>query len=190
VYGLKWRRTKEAEGNKRIGSWCQGTAQIETEKNQVADVQHLLAVKREMCREEEGHTQVRPYISERGPMNSGPMAKDRRKMLRVNARIVGFVMPYFEARSGRPGAIMELARGVTNVYKETYGSRMRGCREMRGEYRRGMWPSTSSTKTSFGGCWDHVPSHLGPLFFRRERRAVLDLEGGECRAHGCASCDR
>lgn len=58
---------------------------------------------------------MRPYISERGPRNSGPIANERRKMLRVNAITVVLVMPYFKARSGRPGAIMELARGVTNV---------------------------------------------------------------------------
>ena len=62
-----------------------------------------------------GHTQTRPYISERGAKNRGPRAKDRRKMLRVNARIVEFVIAYFKAMSGRPGAIMELARGGTRV---------------------------------------------------------------------------
>jgi hypothetical protein len=43
------------------------------------------------------------------------MANDRRKMLRVNAVIVGSVMPYFMARSGKPGAMIELANGVTKV---------------------------------------------------------------------------
>lgn len=114
VQGLGWGRTEEAETNKRAGSWCQGTAEVETEEEQVGDVQHLEAVRRS-CGETRGHTHVRPYISERGPRNRGPMAKERRKMLRVNAMIVVFVMSYFKAMSGRPGAIMELARGLTNV---------------------------------------------------------------------------
>jgi hypothetical protein len=36
-------------------------------------------------------------------------------MLRVKAMMVGFVIPYFMATSGIPGAIMELARGDTKV---------------------------------------------------------------------------
>lgn len=44
-----------------------------------------------------------------------PRANETRKILRVMARIVGLVTPYFIATSGRPGAIIELARGDTNV---------------------------------------------------------------------------
>lgn len=152
-------------------------------------MQHLVAVKRGDASKGVRHTQARPYISERGPRNRGPMAKDRRKMLRVNPRTVGFEIPYFEARSGRPGAIMELARGVTSVYKETYENQMRGDSETRSGYQRDMSPSTSSTETSFGDCWGYVPSHPCPLFCRRKRRAALGLERGVCQAHGCVSCD-
>jgi hypothetical protein len=60
-------------------------------------------------------THTRPYTSVRGAANKGPMANDKRKMLRVNAVTVGLVMPYFMARSGKLGAIIELANGVTKV---------------------------------------------------------------------------
>lgn len=42
-------------------------------------------------------------------------AKETRYILRVNARIVGFVIPYFVEISGRPGAIIALPSGETNV---------------------------------------------------------------------------
>ena len=40
-------------------------------------------------------------------------------MLSVIATVVELVMLYFWAISGRPGAIIELARGETNVYIAT-----------------------------------------------------------------------
>ena len=49
-----------------------------------------------------------------------PIAKASKKIERVNAMIVGLVILYICATSGRPGAIMELAKGETNVYRETY----------------------------------------------------------------------
>jgi hypothetical protein len=33
---------------------------------------------------------------------------------------VGLVIPYFMATSGKPGAMIELANGVTKVYIETW----------------------------------------------------------------------
>jgi len=53
-------------------------------------------------------------------MNRGPMANDKRKILRVSAMSVGSVMPYLMATSGNPGAMMELANGETKVYIETW----------------------------------------------------------------------
>jgi hypothetical protein len=64
-------------------------------------------------------THTRPYISDKGPSNRGPRANDRRKILKVNAVTVGLIMPYFMATSGKPGAMIELANGVTKVYNET-----------------------------------------------------------------------
>ena len=43
------------------------------------------------------------------------MAKETRNTLKVIARIVGFVIPYKVATSGRPGAIIEVPSGETNV---------------------------------------------------------------------------
>ena len=43
------------------------------------------------------------------------IAKESRKIQRVKAMIVLFVMPYLIAISGMPGAIMEDARGEQNV---------------------------------------------------------------------------
>jgi hypothetical protein len=60
-------------------------------------------------------THKRPYTSDRGAANKGPIANERRKMLRVNARMVGLVILNFMATSGRPGAIIELANGETKV---------------------------------------------------------------------------
>jgi hypothetical protein len=40
-------------------------------------------------------------------------------MLSVIATIVEFVMLYFLATSGKPGAIIELANGETKVYSAT-----------------------------------------------------------------------
>lgn len=65
-------------------------------------------------------THARPYISEKGAINRGPIANERRKILKVNAITVGFVMPNFMATSGKPGAMIELANGATNVYSETW----------------------------------------------------------------------
>lgn len=48
-----------------------------------------------------------------------PKAKDIRKALNVRATMVGVSMWYISAIAGRPGAIIELARGGTNVYNET-----------------------------------------------------------------------
>jgi hypothetical protein len=39
------------------------------------------------------YTHVRPYISDKGAMKSGPNANEMRKIDSVIARIVGFVMP-------------------------------------------------------------------------------------------------
>lgn len=47
------------------------------------------------------------------------MANDRRKILRVNAMTVGSVISNLMAISSKPGAIIELANGVTNVYSAT-----------------------------------------------------------------------
>lgn len=47
------------------------------------------------------------------------MAKVSKKILSVNAIIVWLVMLKCSAISGRPGAIIELANGVTKVYKDT-----------------------------------------------------------------------
>jgi hypothetical protein len=44
-----------------------------------------------------------------------PIANDIRKAVNVRATTVGDIMSYVIATSGRPGAIMELARGGTNV---------------------------------------------------------------------------
>lgn len=43
------------------------------------------------------------------------IAKDSRKMQRVRAITVLFVIPYLMAISGMPGAIMDDARGEQNV---------------------------------------------------------------------------
>jgi hypothetical protein len=43
------------------------------------------------------------------------MAKDTKYILRVKATTVGFVMPYLIATAGKPGAIIELPSGATNV---------------------------------------------------------------------------
>jgi hypothetical protein len=48
-----------------------------------------------------------------------PTAKVNKNMESVNAITVGLVMPYLEATSGKPGAIIELANGVQNVYSDT-----------------------------------------------------------------------
>jgi hypothetical protein len=64
-------------------------------------------------------THTRPYTSDKGAANNGPMAYDRTKILNVNAKTVESVMPNFIAKSGKPGAIMALAKGVTSVYSET-----------------------------------------------------------------------
>jgi hypothetical protein len=64
-------------------------------------------------------THARPYTSDKGAANKGPMANDSKKILRVNAIIVGFVMPNFMAISGKPGAMIELAKGATKVYNAT-----------------------------------------------------------------------
>jgi hypothetical protein len=60
-------------------------------------------------------THKRPYTSDKGAANKGPIANERRKMLRVNARTVGLVILNFMATSGKPGAIIELANGETKV---------------------------------------------------------------------------
>lgn len=44
------------------------------------------------------------------------MANESKNMLKVMARVVIFVMEYLAATSARPGAIIELAKGETNVY--------------------------------------------------------------------------
>lgn len=64
----------------------------------------------EMCK-----THVRPYISDSGAINNGPIANVRRNILRVMARMVELVMCSFSPIAGRPGAIMELPNGVTKV---------------------------------------------------------------------------
>jgi hypothetical protein len=43
------------------------------------------------------------------------MAKDNKKIVSVKASNVGFVILYFSATSLKPGAIIELASGETNV---------------------------------------------------------------------------
>lgn len=43
------------------------------------------------------------------------MAKESKKMDSVIATMVELVIPYLRAISGRPGAIIELARGETKV---------------------------------------------------------------------------
>lgn len=43
------------------------------------------------------------------------MAKARRNILKVKATTEGLVILYFVAISGKPGAIIELASGETNV---------------------------------------------------------------------------
>lgn len=48
-------------------------------------------------------------------MNLTPKANDIRKALNVKATMVGVPMWYLSAIAGRPGAIIELARGGTNV---------------------------------------------------------------------------
>jgi len=65
-------------------------------------------------------TRARPYISDNGARKGGPTANDKRKILKVIAVIDGFVMPYFMATSGKPGAMMELPNGVMKVYNETW----------------------------------------------------------------------
>jgi hypothetical protein len=47
------------------------------------------------------------------------IAKDNRKMERVIAMIVSFVMPYLIAICGRPGAMMLDPKGLTKVYNAT-----------------------------------------------------------------------
>jgi hypothetical protein len=44
-----------------------------------------------------------------------PMAKETRNILKVKPTIVGLVIPYLVATSGKPGAIIELLSGETNV---------------------------------------------------------------------------
>jgi hypothetical protein len=43
------------------------------------------------------------------------MPKETRNILKVKATIVGFVIPYMVATSGKPDAIIELPSGETNV---------------------------------------------------------------------------
>ena len=43
------------------------------------------------------------------------MANETRNILKVNPTIVGLVIPNLLAISGRPGAIIELPSGETNV---------------------------------------------------------------------------
>src|ERR1700735_1294735 len=55
-------------------------------------------------------THLRPYISDNGPLNSGPMANERKKIESVMARIVGFVISgrkvaYKSHRARKIGAI-------------------------------------------------------------------------------------
>jgi hypothetical protein len=47
------------------------------------------------------------------------MANDRRYILKVNAMTVGSVIANLMAMSSKPGAMIELANGVTNVYSAT-----------------------------------------------------------------------
>lgn len=49
-----------------------------------------------------------------------PRAKEMRNTLNVNAVMVGLVILNFSATSGRPGAIIELARGGSKVYRDTW----------------------------------------------------------------------
>ena len=44
-----------------------------------------------------------------------PIAKETRNILKVKLTTVGSVIPYLVATSGRPGAIIELPSGETNV---------------------------------------------------------------------------
>lgn len=48
------------------------------------------------------------------------MAKETRNILKVKPMIVGLVIPYLVPTSGRPGAIIELPSGETNVYIDTF----------------------------------------------------------------------
>jgi len=47
------------------------------------------------------------------------MAKASRNILKVKAMIVGLCMLYLCPISGKPGAIVELASGETNVYNDS-----------------------------------------------------------------------
>ncbi len=53
-------------------------------------------------------------------MGPTPIANESKNILKVSARIVSLVIPYLTASMGSPGAIIELAKGETKVYKETY----------------------------------------------------------------------
>jgi hypothetical protein len=53
-----------------------------------------------------------------------PVAKVIKKTHRVRTMTVGFVTPYLMAISAKPGAIIELAKGGTNVYIDTYRRRV------------------------------------------------------------------
>jgi hypothetical protein len=57
-------------------------------------------------------THRRPYISDNGAKTRGPSAQARRYMVRVRAKTVSDLMLYFFAISGKPGAMIELARGL------------------------------------------------------------------------------
>jgi hypothetical protein len=66
----------------------------------------------------EGDQNCYPFDSEM-EVRRTPRANESRKILSVNPSIVGLSMPYRSATWGRPGAIIELAKGDTNVYSET-----------------------------------------------------------------------
>lgn len=63
-------------------------------------------------------THLRPIISDKGAKTSGPSAQARRYMVRVRAKTVSDLMSYFLAISGKPGAMMELARGLNELEKD------------------------------------------------------------------------
>ena len=109
-------------------------------------------------------TQFLPYISDRGARISGyyhhnesitkskkpkiirptPIATASRNILKVKARIVGFVIWYLIATSGKPGAIIELASGDTNVYNDTCEERKKEVEFVDtkfGKHLQSLWPS-------------------------------------------------
>ena len=70
---------------------------------------------------QESKAVIRVRLLNRRGLSLTPSANEIKNILNVRAVVVGSVMWYFAAISGIPGAIIELARGDTKVYEETFG---------------------------------------------------------------------